>query len=52
MVSLVGAELAERARDLAVALYTFAAARAESVGIILADTKFEFDSSVRKASAN
>ena len=42
MVSLVGAELAERARDLAVALYTFAAARAESVGIILADTKFEF----------
>ena len=38
----MGAELAERARDLAVALYTFAAARAESVGIILADTKFEF----------
>ena len=42
MVALVGAELAERARDLAVGLYTFAAARAESVGIILADTKFEF----------
>ena len=42
MASLVGAELAERARDLAVGLYTFAAARAESVGIILADTKFEF----------
>jgi phosphoribosylaminoimidazole-succinocarboxamide synthase len=42
MVSLVGADLAERARDLAVRLYTFAAARAETAGIILADTKFEF----------
>jgi len=42
MVGLVGAPLAERARDLALALYTFAAARAESAGIILADTKFEF----------
>ena len=42
MVKVVGAPLAERARDLAIALYSFAAARAESVGIILADTKFEF----------
>jgi len=42
MVGIVGADLAERARDLAIALYTFAAARTESVGIILADTKFEF----------
>jgi len=42
MVRIVGAPLAERARDLALALYSFAAARAESVGIILADTKFEF----------
>jgi phosphoribosylaminoimidazole-succinocarboxamide synthase len=42
MVRLVGDELAERARDLALGLYTFAAARAESAGIILADTKFEF----------
>jgi len=42
MVGLVGAPLAERARDLALALYKFAAARAESAGIILADTKFEF----------
>ena len=42
MVATVGAEIAERARDLAIALYKFAAARAESVGIILADTKFEF----------
>jgi len=42
MVRIVGEDMAERARDLAVGLYTFAAARAESVGIILADTKFEF----------
>ena len=42
MVAVVGESLAERARDLALALYSFAAARAESVGIILADTKFEF----------
>jgi phosphoribosylaminoimidazole-succinocarboxamide synthase len=42
MVALVGAELAERARDLALALYRFAAARAEGAGIIVADTKFEF----------
>jgi phosphoribosylaminoimidazole-succinocarboxamide synthase len=42
MVELVGAPLARRARDLAIALYSFAAARAESAGIILADTKFEF----------
>jgi phosphoribosylaminoimidazole-succinocarboxamide synthase len=42
MVELVGAALAERARDLSLALYRFAAARAESAGIIVADTKFEF----------
>jgi phosphoribosylaminoimidazole-succinocarboxamide synthase len=42
MVSLVGADLAERARDLALAIYRFAAARTEAVGIIVADTKFEF----------
>jgi phosphoribosylaminoimidazole-succinocarboxamide synthase len=42
MVAVVGSELAERARDLALALYRFAAARAESAGIIVADTKFEF----------
>jgi phosphoribosylaminoimidazole-succinocarboxamide synthase len=42
MVAVVGAPLAQRARDLALALYSFAAARAESAGIILADTKFEF----------
>jgi phosphoribosylaminoimidazole-succinocarboxamide synthase len=42
MVSLVGSEPAERARDLALSLYKFAAARAEKAGIIVADTKFEF----------
>ena len=34
--------LAERVRALALALYRRAAARCESVGLILADTKFEF----------
>ncbi len=42
MVALVGAPLAEQARDLALALYRFAAERAEATGIIVADTKFEF----------
>ena len=39
---LVGATLAARVRDTAVALYQFAAAHALSRGIIIADTKFEF----------
>lgn len=39
---LVGKETAEEARDLTLKLYTQAAKHAESVGIILADTKFEF----------
>ena len=39
---LVGNETAEEARDLTLKLYTQAAKHAESVGIILADTKFEF----------
>jgi len=42
MVALVGAEPAEQARSMALALYRFAASRAEPAGIILADTKFEF----------
>jgi len=41
MVARVGGELAERAREIALALYRFGAARAEERGIILADTKFE-----------
>jgi len=39
---LVGAELAARVRDTAIALYEFAAAHARTRGIIIADTKFEF----------
>jgi phosphoribosylaminoimidazole-succinocarboxamide synthase len=39
---LVGAPLAARVRDTALALYRFAAAHALSRGIIIADTKFEF----------
>jgi phosphoribosylaminoimidazole-succinocarboxamide synthase len=42
MVALVGRDVAERARELSLALYRFAAERAETAGIILADTKFEF----------
>jgi phosphoribosylaminoimidazole-succinocarboxamide synthase len=39
---LVGAPLAARVRDTAIALYQFAAAHALNRGIIIADTKFEF----------
>ena len=39
---LVGAPLAAQVRDTALALYRFAAERAASRGIIIADTKFEF----------
>jgi phosphoribosylaminoimidazole-succinocarboxamide synthase len=39
---IVGAETARRLRDLTLALYARAASHAESRGIILADTKFEF----------
>lgn len=39
---LIGAPLAARVRDTAVALYQFAASHAISRGIIIADTKFEF----------
>ncbi len=38
----LGDELAHRLRDLTLALYTAGAAHAETRGIILADTKFEF----------
>jgi phosphoribosylaminoimidazole-succinocarboxamide synthase len=40
--ALIGAPLVSRLRDLTLALYRFGAAHAESRGIILADTKFEF----------
>ena len=39
---LVGAALAAKVRDTAIAIYQFAAAHALSRGIIIADTKFEF----------
>src|ERR1700737_1185108 len=39
---LVGAVLAARVRDTAIALYNFAAEHARKRGIIIADTKFEF----------
>jgi phosphoribosylaminoimidazole-succinocarboxamide synthase len=42
MAELVGGPLAERVRQIALALYRFGAARAEQSGILLADTKFEF----------
>jgi phosphoribosylaminoimidazole-succinocarboxamide synthase len=41
MVELVGGPLAERVRDIALALYRRGAEIAEKAGILLADTKFE-----------
>lgn len=41
MIALVGAPVAERAREIALALYGFGARHAETAGILLADTKFE-----------
>ena len=44
MSTLVGGEAAERLRELSLTIYNKAAAHAESRGILLADTKFEFGS--------
>jgi phosphoribosylaminoimidazole-succinocarboxamide synthase len=41
-VELVGKELAERAEQVSIALYEFAADWAAARGILIADTKFEF----------
>lgn len=41
-VDIVGVETATKVRDWTLEIYTKAAKHAESVGIILADTKFEF----------
>lgn len=41
-VELIGADLAQRLRDLTLAVYSTAAAYALTRGILLADTKFEF----------
>ncbi len=42
VVEIVGLELAEQLRDVSIRLYEQGAAYAESKGLILADTKFEF----------
>ena len=42
MQEIIGAELATRVRDIAIQLYSRAAAIALKKGIIIADTKFEF----------
>jgi phosphoribosylaminoimidazole-succinocarboxamide synthase len=42
MVQIVGAETAERLRDLSLAIYAKGARKALEKGIIIADTKFEF----------
>ena len=42
MARSVGGDVAEQVRDLSLALYRHAAAATERVGILLADTKFEF----------
>ena len=42
MADLVGRETAERVRDASLAIYTLARDHAETRGIIVADTKFEF----------
>jgi phosphoribosylaminoimidazole-succinocarboxamide synthase len=44
MTSIVGSDVARQLRDLTLAIYTRAAAYAETRGIIIADTKFEFGS--------
>ena len=41
LVGLVGGPVAERARDIALAVYRAGAAHAERRGILLADTKME-----------
>ncbi len=41
-IKLVGADIATRVRDTAIALYEFASKHARERGIIIADTKFEF----------
>ena len=42
MIDLIGKELSEKLRDISIAVYKKAADYAETRGIIIADTKFEF----------
>jgi len=44
LAGMIGAELARQLEDRSLAAYAVGAARAEAVGLILADTKFEFGS--------
>jgi phosphoribosylaminoimidazole-succinocarboxamide synthase len=47
MVDLIGEDLSEKLRDIAVAVYQKAADYAETRGIIIADSKFEFGQAPR-----
>jgi len=47
MVQLAGCELSEQLRDLSIKIYRSAADYAETRGIIIADTKFEFGRTAR-----
>ena len=51
MVSLAGRELSEQLRDFSVKIYQTAADYAETRGIIIADTKFEFGRTARRTGA-
>ena len=42
MVEIIGGEMAERLRTLTLEIYSLACRHAETAGILLADTKFEF----------
>lgn len=42
MVQLVGGAIAEQVREISLLLYKFAAEYAQAIGILIADTKFEF----------
>jgi phosphoribosylaminoimidazole-succinocarboxamide synthase len=42
VISLIGEDLAKRLRDLTLEIYSSAARYAESKGVLIADTKFEF----------
>lgn len=42
LANRIGSEMAEKLRDVSIALYNKASRHAESKGLILADTKFEF----------
>jgi phosphoribosylaminoimidazole-succinocarboxamide synthase len=46
MIDLVGADMAERVRDIALRLYRRGSEIAEQAGILLADTKFELGTSL------